>query len=317
MQEIIKSILDNIKDESEDTLLLDNLEYKGNVLNKEKLRKIESVAVGKRIVFIDGGNAELLKSSDFSLHFIRVYSVCFVDNKQISSDKKECYCLITSFNDSGIKYKARIFSTGKEYVFDPFEFSKEKTEISAVGGMIRRLMELEYAAKVDSDYVVLDGSLYANFELEKKAVQEIIRRGVKTMGFSKTSRDFTSKGISVIGFLQNISAALDYPWYCKAADYFGVGLYFAKFSRDSRHVFKIESNFDAAEVLGVLVRNSKDYVFPGYPYGLLVADRFARVSNKEKDYLFTMLKTKFGARWSKVENHLSALDAHDILDSVC
>ncbi|MEA3429899.1 MAG: hypothetical protein U9R08_01365 [Nanoarchaeota archaeon] len=286
--------------------ILNVISYDSSVdIPKESFHKIEVLDQDLNIAFIDGGNAELMASSDFSLHFIRVYCVVFNAERKLSKIKKEFYCL-TSICDG--KYVADLFN-GQKFIFDiddsDLKQGKERVDISLIGGCVRRLLEIELALEVDSDVVVLDGSLQAKFALERDFMNKL--EGKILMGVSKTSTELIS-GISVIGVLHKSSKGLDYPWYCTVD-----GVSYAKFNKHSKYIFKVEftENF-----LGSLIQNSKDYIFPGYPYGLFLADKYARVSNKEKDYLVTNLKVKFGKELVKLENCFTARNAHQVLDSV-
>ena len=95
--------------------------------------------------------------------------------------------------------------------------------------------------------------------------------------------------------------------------------FFIKLNNKAEYVFRLdifkEQKFDINEVLSVLVDNSNDLTFPGYPYGLLLSDRFARVSNEEKEYLRTLLQSKIGNKWSKLSKYVN-LDVHEILDNI-
>ena len=57
-----------------------------------------------------------------------------------------------------------------------------------------------------------------------------------------------------------------------------------------------------------------DPVFIGYPYGLVEADRIARISNQEKESLKTMFLVKL--RNKNIEKYLSSVNAHEILDRI-
>ena len=70
------------------------------------------------------------------------------------------------------------------------------------------------------------------------------------------------------------------------------------------------------EVLSLLKQNSKDPVFLGYPYGLIQADRFGRVSNNDAEYLKTSFMAKAGKRFDKIRKYMASVDSHEILDSV-
>jgi len=69
-------------------------------------------------------------------------------------------------------------------------------------------------------------------------------------------------------------------------------------------IFNEQSLVDFGRVVGILCNASKDISLPGYPYGLIKADKLARVGENERKYL----KTRF----------LSNTDdstIHDVLDN--
>lgn len=259
----------------------------------------------KTVAFIDGGNAELLSSPDFSLHFIRLYCFEFKNNKKVSTKKNEFYCLTTIEGD---KYKVDLFCD-RYFTFDMDDSNLkrggDRVDISVIGGCVRRLLEIEFASEVSSDIVVIDGSLDAKFGQEREFLKKL--SGKVVVGLSKTSNELINGG-SVIANLHNASKAIDYPWYCNID-----GVNYVKFNKNSKYIFKVDFT---ENVLGRLLMNARDYIFPGYPYGLFLADKFARISNREKDYLVTMLKVRFGSGWKKVESCLKSVNAHDVLDSV-
>lgn len=299
-EKIIKSILNSISESEED--ISKSIEYKGILLSRDSIKRIELSGDSGSVGFVDGGNAELIAAPNFSLHFIRLYGVVLEGSKRVSSTEKEVYCLVRL---SDGKYEAVFFPERKGFVFNVSEFE----DLSQVGSHVRRLLELEFAASVVSDVLVLDGSLYTKGPVEKELMQSLKSRNL--VGFSKTTRDVTAKGNSVVGFLNRIA---DFNgWYCEAGSYDDVVVYFANFA--SNYIFKIETN--CGPRFSELFMNSRDYVFPGYPYGLVLVDKFARVSNKEKEYLITMLKTKSGQNWKRIEQSVVSLNAHDILDNIC
>ena len=69
-------------------------------------------------------------------------------------------------------------------------------------------------------------------------------------------------------------------------------------------------------VFSFLAANSTDPVFLGYPYGLVESDRFARVSNRERECIRTMFMAKAGNRWGFIEKGSRSVDAHSVLDSI-
>ena len=85
--------------------------------------------------------------------------------------------------------------------------------------------------------------------------------------------------------------------------------YFVKLHEKAKHVFRFEGN---PEILPHLMNNSRDALFLGYPYGLILADQLARVSNEEKNSLrmnFLLRKEN-----KEIMGYLNATNAHEILD---
>ena len=54
----------------------------------------------------------------------------------------------------------------------------------------------------------------------------------------------------------------------------------------------------------------------GYPYGLIEADRFARVSNQERDSLKLRLRVMLGKEFKRIEKYINSTNAHEILDNI-
>ena len=70
---------------------------------------------------------------------------------------------------------------------------------------------------------------------------------------------------------------------------------------------------DPSKVLGFLATNSKDLILPGYPYGLIKADKFARVTENEIQFLRTKFNTKLNRN---VRESLNLNNVHKVLDSI-
>ena len=72
-----------------------------------------------------------------------------------------------------------------------------------------------------------------------------------------------------------------------------------------------------ASLIGNLI-NSVDPSFPGYPYGLIDADRFARVPYKEIDYHRNMLMSQIHES-KELENfveHIYSVDTHERINDI-
>ena len=261
-----------------------------------------------KISFVDGGNAELLSAANFSLQFIRVYSCTYDNNKRIGSSKKEFYSLITAKDVQGkIFYEIENFDTDMNVKeinsLDPKLTNNHRLEPAKVGELVRKLAELKHMTELNG-IIVRDGDLEAQTEPEEQYLRQL--KGT-IIGLSKTVSLLTDSGNSAVTVLNAISP--EGSWYYECAQ--GIG--FAKFHPSSKHVFRIDSFGDVHNALGILESNATDPVFLGYPYGLIEADKFARVSNHEAQQLKLVLMTKGG---EKFRLYLSSKDAHDILNII-
>jgi len=98
------------------------------------------------------------------------------------------------------------------------------------------------------------------------------------------------------------------PWYAKLGKVFAV-----KLDSRARHVFLVRNA--SPEQLSVLAGYSGDALFPGYPQGLVLADRLARVSKEEAESLRIQAKSKMKAL-KQLRQAEASTDSHSILDSM-
>jgi|FLOH01.1.fsa_nt_gi hypothetical protein len=282
---------------------------KGLILSAKNYHEINS-KTNKSICFIDGGNAEIIGSNNYSLQKIRVAGVIYENNKRIKIEKKDYYVLITMGDEILVK------TFPEEINFEmkrDDEFLKEGRsigKISKIGNLVRRMAEIQLAKKMNSDIIVLDGSLEEKSEKEK--LKELFNSKKTIIGLSKTNSIVTNKG-------RSLSVALDKEgsWYYTPILEKEYLICFAKLHPKSKYVFKIDLiNGDFNTVCYNLSENSKDPVFIGYPYGLIDVDREARISNKEIEFLKTQFMIKLGKDWEKVKQAMTTNNAHEILDSI-
>jgi hypothetical protein len=281
----------------------------------------------KKIAFIDGGQAELLKAVNFSLQLIRVVALICKNNEKVDLLKNEFFVLVYADND---EYKTEIFGLkGKtigEISINSMDASirdgNERASVSKIGGIVRRFAELDLAKQVierlgAQDVVILDGSLKCMVKGEDEKMQGLMDKaeenGVMIGALAKTSKLLSENGACIASELDRLAGAIG-EWYYELET--GIGM--VKLNKSSEHVFEfnIKQNEKAAEVLGLLIGNANDAVFPGYPYGLIQADRFARVSNQEKDHWLTMFKANSGKKWRKLKTNINVLNSHEILDNI-
>mgnify|MGYP003970855459 CR=1 FL=1 len=320
MKKILQKVIENINNDFEESTLIKNNKIK---IDKLKFKQISSNNSNKKISFIDGGNLEVIKSPSICLFFNRVYSTTYCNNKRKKNNIVEFFSLITTFNqDNKIMYKVNYeFTKNKlelnEYIFDSMDkdlmFQNKRIEIHTVGDIIRRLAEIEIINQTDTDFVVLDGSLEQVYPYEKQSFEKI-NKHIKICALSKTNSTLGSMGRSIIPILSNQSNFTE--WQYEFTHNQQYRSFFVKLNKNSDYIFRFDCNLNVNidEVLSLLKLNSKDPIFLGYPYGLIEADKFARVTNKEQESLKIKLMTI--KEFEKLKKYIITKDAHSILDNI-
>lgn len=340
-KEIINSIITSLNTSLEEKgthIQLNDPSYKPITFSKNNFHEIKTIESNQRIAFIDGGNTEILKSPNFSLQLIRIYFTIYQNNKRIDSKKLEFYILINAINqEENITYKTQFFGINKKTInFDSFDKTirqgQHRIFISSIGNVIRRFTELETAKNIigeldNNDIIILDGDLKSSITNEinylTQLYEKAAEKNITIAAISKTSELFTEKGNALIPVLNELSPKDE--WYYHPLvkienQNHKADIYIIKLNKNSKHTFKLEisnkTKYKIDELLSILKQNSKDPVFLGYPYGLIEADNFARVSNKEMDYIKTIFLTKLGKDNEKISKYLNTSNSHNILDSI-
>ena len=266
----------------------------------------------KNIAFIDGGQAEIFTGGSLSLSFIRVFAQVMKGKQRVSSRKEEFYVFTTAvYKEGEIWYEGKIFSDREHFILEKdlclssndasIKSGLERGSITSVAGMARRLAELKMASILEADYVLVDGTLEASSQIEENYIAAL---SGKVSALAKTCSLFTTCGNSPIVLLQKLSP-LSGSWSYQVDE----KNYFVKLNSKAKHVFRFQGN---NEIMPFLVENSHDAVFLGYPYGLLLADQMARVSNAEKNSL--RMKILLREENKEMVSYLQAMNAHEILD---
>ncbi len=207
------------------------------------------------------------------------------------------------------------------------KIGNERAPITRVAAMARRFAELALAhqlttgqlTKTTADFVILDGTLDATFTGEEKYLHQL---PPTTAALAKTSTLFTTFGNNPVVLLNKLAPSGCWSYFVDNVNDRQVNgkqdkqrhqTYFVKLHPQSKHVFRLEGSTEMLPaLLPFLVEHSQDAVFIGYPYGLILADKLARVSNEEKIALrmnFLLRKENKG-----MVEYLQATNAHDILD---
>ncbi len=339
--EVIKKILE-IAEESPGTAFYPKFSgdgYAAHKLDAGNFSAISPASSGKKIAFVDGGNAEIIGSANFSLNLIRVCFAVYQNNGKIESKKFEFLALANAVNnDNEIHYKIEFFDLTESVGIDSVSFSSmdktlmlgmNRAEIKSSANAIRRFAELKIAKfvcdKKIADVIVLDGNLQGTYTNENKYLTDLydscIKNNVVLSALSKTSSIFADNGSplsTVLGKLTGLKSWLYNPIAKISDPNHRAEMYFVKFHTHSKHAFRFEifnmQKSNSEMVVNDLACISTDPIFIGYPYGLIEADRTARVSNQEKEALKTIILMKLQNK--DVERHLSSVNAHEILDRI-
>ncbi len=296
----------------EDAFLLNNSSFSFQSENFSPLLPANSSE--KTIAFIDGGQAELLVAANFCVSFIRVAAVVMQGQNKIKHEKEEFFLLTTTKNCEGeLWYESKIFSEGNFSLLSEsnlFVSSQdahlksgiERAPIFKVTSMARRFAELALAAKIapQADFILLDGTLQKTFPNEETYIQNIAKN---TCALAKSSSLCTASGNSPVLFLKKNAPAGSWRYTVNKHTSF------VKLQEKSKHIFRYEGT---PEILPHLLHQSCDATFLGYPYGLILADKLARVSNEEK----RVLQARFllDKENKDILEYLFTTDAHGILD---
>lgn len=323
--------------------LLSRKNYSPILFSTENFHKIPPIseksegAIRSKTTFIDGGSAIILESMNFCLGFIRAHAVTYSGEKRQSSQTVEAYVLVLTIgNGEDITFKTEIIQIKGDLPFKEFgdllsfdsldetiRLGIRRSSPTAMVGIARRFAELHLAMALSiglgkDDMIVLDGSLqqsYTNEELLLEKLRELSSNPASpaVIGFCKTNSVFTKDGHSFSDLLSSNQGR----WA-----YFPVGvpinnsphISYAKLHERSSYVFMMDSFYELKlESYSKLALYAHDPIFLGYPYGLIEADRAARVSMQESASLQFQLRERLGKSFETLSQ---AKNAHSVLDKI-
>ena len=188
----------------------------------------------------------------------------------------------------------------------------------------------------EGDILVLDGTLQTGYGGEARLADALYdrarRRGVIVCALAKTTTMMGPGGIPVLYAAQEAARKAGHrTWYMplarRASGGDGSGFMLAvRLHRHSRFTYRFEvlrDQYDRmveasqlGEVAGSIAANSGDPSFPGYPYGLVSADRRARVRSTEGVVYRRVLLGELGRHeyGRTMVDHTLLLSAHKTLN---
>jgi hypothetical protein len=260
----------------------------------------------------------------------------------------------SDFHNDKLFFKTLIFPLRDEYYpympnekdlcFDSSDrtmmIGMQRADISRVASVARRFAEWEFASHVvkeeleEENMLVVDGTLQAPYTNEPKYVEKIqkqaLHKKVHFVGLSKTCELHTTTGLSLVGAIRKLAVdnGVSGIWYYPIASISSpdhkATLLMVKLQPNAERIFRFEIFSKDPDINGEIPEralewlsyNSSDISFPGYPYGLIDADMFARVREDEVEGYQLLLLSEISkqGKWEKFARHIQASDAHDVLN---
>ncbi len=315
--------------------------YRPAEIRPSNFKAIKESRFNGRIAFVDGGNITVVEGADFCLQAARIYHTVYFSNKRVRSGRDEFFAFAGKE-----KGEISVEIIRAETADGPHENSAKKMSFSlydpslatkfsnaspaAAANAARKLAELSHALDVaatleSGDILALDRDLQPSVtgedELLAKIRAKAAEKGVIVCGISKTSRLCTEEGGSAAEAVRKIEPSGEWHYHPACIpEKENAEIMLAKLHSSSKYIFRIDTFSKSADeiepMLSALKENSSDPVFFGYPYGMIEADRFARVSNEEAEYMKVRIIAKAGSNSAKIARLMSSVDAHSVLDNI-
>ena len=188
------------------------------------------------------------------------------------------------------------------------------------------------------DMLVMDGTLQSGSGRESdfaaKVYKRAVRKGVVVCGLAKTTTLTTADNRPLVHRASEVakSAGLGAKrWFVRigeraTANDMGYTI-IAKLHEKSRYAFRLGvlaeqywtmGRGEVESVLASMAANSRDIAMPGYPYGAIDADRFAKVRMREASMYRNMLDAELMRRpgGADIAAQIRTMSAHQLLNRV-
>lgn len=310
--------------------------YEAVELDKKYFTELKTKRDGRKICCVDGGNNKIFESPTDSIHLIRIYFNLFEGENRVINTEPLTAFLISKLEGEKIISELKVLKGDipfREKKFSLGEQDLEELSLTNAAHTVRKYLEwgvLEYVIEEhleEDDILVRDGVLQTTVESEReyseRAYEKVEESGVILVGLAKTSSLKTTKNYPLIAAVKQLARETkkDMWYYHPIAenshpDHKG-DMFIVKYHPSSEYAFRTEFyreiEVDHKEVFGELAFQAQDPVFLGYPYGLVDADKKARVTDEEVDYLKNMAKNKMN---STFRDKINSVNAHDRLSEL-
>ncbi len=292
--------------------------------------EITSVAEPHPLSCVDGGNAPILNWGTLVIELNKVVNVdCPVQGESSRLGPFKFLSLTYTANEN---VNTKLYHTEAGLAFSPKQLEPKElrgqSQTYVLAGRARRVMELLFAAHIISirrpRVLLLDGSLGHTFDrAEINALDTLLERalnsGVTLTALTKVS-SILYRGEPITHHVNRLAKkqGLKHFYTMVGTAHRGgnrtvTQLYVVRLSSLAKKPYLLEvynsGDADAvARLMYTLACNSNNIAIPGYPQGLALADRYARVTAEEANTVKTVL-----SKHREVPLISEAL-AHDLLD---
>ncbi|MGM5480289.1 MAG: hypothetical protein ACQESC_02405 [Nanobdellota archaeon] len=326
--------LHSSRQEGSTTVHFSSPEYVGKDFSSVSFSTIPSASPHEKtkiITFIDGGQQVVFSTPSLLIGTVSTASSSWKGMKRVGVRKEEFFVLI-SRQENSVSFYAR---DGKKVIpFDDDFFKSDSigcsfdSDLEKGLGDIRRLLELSYGKQhtATSDVVCIDGSLRCFSKEENDMLNHTLlschTRSCSLIGLQKTTSLVSNTVDSLQGLVDR--APRKKSWLSSA-----LGYHTNKLHPATVHLVKLHPQSDHAFVLDVqkeyygtleyllttLSMTSCDPVFLGYPYGLVEADKLARIEDDRIQESRLHIHRQLQGESNKLLRGVHFKNAHEILDS--
>lgn len=351
LDQLLNRLGSDVLTSSHDDVVMTTGSRIGLPLEPSRFREILPAETPKKMAFVDGGNGMVAESPAFIISLNRLYYTIFRGRKRIGPDRisrVEFFSLTTRpvSSEGHVRYHTTLFThkdQHRSFMPDPSDVDSDVRNDALSMDMrirtrARNLGEWRMAERVaytleDGDVLVIDGSLVTHDVTESRYAQAAFdaakKQGVTICGLSKTSQLRTQSGEPLLVRAMEIAESVGHDmWSVRVAKEISANdrgyVMAVKLHPKSPLAYRFEilrEQFDDADldsILGSLAANSQDGSYPGYPYGLIDADRFARVRNSDihicRGRLASMMR--INPDLTRIETAIQHASAHDYLNRV-
>lgn len=313
MREILDTIIQSMRNRPNPALFLE-----GKRLDRPGQDEYSLLREKERgaIIAIDGGSAPIVHTPHTCVTFARIISLHMTRDMKKQIKKREGFLVATTQGQETqgqdtlrTKVVFHPLTGGAQELFtlNTEEIKTEESPVLAANGIGRRLLEWNLLKEIERDcsaLVLWDGSFTAHTVPEAQSLREI---KCSALGLSKTTT-------CTADHKTFFSAQPEGCWKVMVKQ--EPKVVFAHLHGKASHLFRFDVLGDADERIDELVSWSKDPVFLGYPYPLVLADQLARVSNEERGALRTRFQATAGKAWKDIAEEETTINAHEILDKM-